>query len=95
MSGGEFLQGRDVSEARHLPFSLPERLVRVFGLIVEPAAAFLTIRPPADDPYGAGAAGRPRQRGLRPLRRDLRPGYHRGLALIVSAMEIGLPRLPK
>jgi len=41
MNGGEHLQGLDVPESRHSPFSLPKRLVRVFGSVVEPTPTFL------------------------------------------------------
>ena len=43
MDGGEFLQRLEASEARHRPLSSPERLMGVFGPVVEPAAGFLAI----------------------------------------------------
>lgn len=43
MRGSEFLQRLKASEARHQPLSSPERLVRIFGPIVKPAATFLAI----------------------------------------------------
>ena len=41
VDGGEFLQGFNVPELRHRPLSSSERLMRVFGPIVEPATALL------------------------------------------------------
>ncbi len=42
VDGGEILKGLHVPELRHRPFSLSERLMRVFGPIVEPATADLS-----------------------------------------------------
>lgn len=44
MDGRELLQCLDVPEPRHRSFSSPERLVRVFGSIVEPPPTLLAIR---------------------------------------------------
>ncbi len=41
VNGGELLQGLDVPEFRHRPLSSSERLMRVFGPVVEPATAHL------------------------------------------------------
>ena len=41
VNGGEFLLCFDVPKIRHHAFSLPERLARILGLVVEPAPAFL------------------------------------------------------
>jgi hypothetical protein len=43
-SGIELLQGLDIPEARHRSFSPSERLVRIFGSIVEPPTAHLPVR---------------------------------------------------
>ncbi len=44
MNGGEFLWRLYVPESRHYAFSSSDRLVRVFGPIVEPTADHLTRR---------------------------------------------------
>ncbi len=41
VDGGEFLQGFNVPKLRHRPLSSSERLMRVFGPVVEPAAALV------------------------------------------------------
>ena len=41
VDGGEFMQSLDVPEPRHRSFSSSERLMRVFGSIVEPTTALL------------------------------------------------------
>jgi hypothetical protein len=41
MDGGDFLEGANVPKPRHRFFPSSEWLVRVFGSIVEPTAAFL------------------------------------------------------
>ncbi len=42
VDGGEFLQGFNVPKLRHRPLSSSERLMRVFGPVVEPATADLS-----------------------------------------------------
>ena len=44
VGGSELLQGLDVPEIRHGAFASPERLMRIFGSIIEPAAALLASR---------------------------------------------------
>ncbi len=41
MGGGEFLQSLHIPELRHRSFSSSERLVGIFGSIVEPLTALL------------------------------------------------------
>ena len=41
VNGGEFLQGLDISEARHRALSSSERLVGIFCAIDEPPTALL------------------------------------------------------
>ena len=42
MDGSELLKGLHVPELRHRPLSSSEWLMRVFGLVVEPATALLS-----------------------------------------------------
>ena len=42
MDGSELLKGLHVPELRHRPLSSPQRLMRIFGPVVEPATALLS-----------------------------------------------------